>query len=284
MLDKILWASYGEEETDEVFHYIYYFAKKFGAEVVAVYVKPIAYFQGAEYLPADEGRIFLEWVETRTREKIREFEKYSSCLKDEGINFRLVVKDGIPYEEILSVAKEEKAELIMTGKGKHEDNGYTMSRAVLKLIRISDVPVLVAEKAKTPVDIKNIVVPTGMYNIRSKDILYAVELAKVFDSTIYHLNVLTTAKFNLPAEVVNKLRGDAYNKIAEADIDFKNVEPKVVESIEPAKGIIDFAKKKDVDLIVMLTSSGRRDTDGFVGSVTHKVLEEAEIPVLTMKP
>jgi len=51
-----------------------------------------------------------------------------------------------------------------------------------------------------------------------------------------------------------------------------------------AKDIVDTAKKQAADLIVM-GSRGLSDIAGlFVGSVTHKVLQLAHIPVLVVRP
>jgi nucleotide-binding universal stress UspA family protein len=47
--------------------------------------------------------------------------------------------------------------------------------------------------------------------------------------------------------------------------------------------ILDVAAKKGCDLIVMGTHSRGGVHDLFVGSVTHKVINKAKIPVLTLK-
>jgi nucleotide-binding universal stress UspA family protein len=48
--------------------------------------------------------------------------------------------------------------------------------------------------------------------------------------------------------------------------------------------IIDFAKERGVDLIVMCTHGRSGITRWVLGSVTHKVLTRAETPILLLRP
>ncbi len=285
MINKIVWASYGNQESGEAIEHIKFLAAKYNAEVVGVYVKPTEYFQGIEYLPSEESGIFSDWIEKSSREIIKQIEEDAEVFKKEGLGFRLLVREGVPHEEILRAAVDENADLIVIGKGKTPENEFSIARTVFKLIRQSNIPVLAVDKPEGPVKIMNVVVPTGLYKIHSKDFDYAVNISKDFESKLFHLNVMNTANLNLPAEVINKLRGDTYTKIAETDIDYKNIEPRVVESVNPAKGISDFVSKNNIDLVVMLTYSGRKKRgDDFIGSVAQKVLQDVNCPVITIRP
>lgn len=285
MINKIVLASYGNQGSGEAIEHVKFLARKYNSEVVAVYVKPTAYFQGLEYLPSEESGIFSDWIEKSSREVIKKIEEDSGVLKKEGLGFRLSTREGVPHEEILQAAVDENADLIVIGKGKTEENEYSLARTVFKLIRQSKIPVLAVDRPEGKIKLENVVVPTGLYNIHSKDFDYAVSISKDFESKLFHLNVMNTANLNLPAEVVNKLRGDTYTKIAETDIDYKNIEPRVVESVNPAKGISDFVNEHDIDLVVMLTYSGRKKRgDDFIGSVAQKVLQQVNCPVITIRP
>lgn len=285
MISKIVWASYGNQDPAESVEYVKMLASKYRSEVVGVYVKPTAYFEGIEYLPAEESSMFRNWVEKSSEEITEQIQDHSETLKEQGLNFRLVIRDGIPHREIMQVAVDEAADLIAIGKGKTAENDFSVARTVLKLIRQSDIPVLSADRSGKDIMIQNIVVPTGLYNIHSRDFELALSISNDFNSRIYHLNVMTTSNLNLPAEVVNRLRGDTYTKIAELDLNFRNVEPRVVESVNPAKGISDFINDNDIDLVVMLTYSGRKKRgEEFIGSVAQKLLQEVNCPVITMRP
>lgn len=51
----------------------------------------------------------------------------------------------------------------------------------------------------------------------------------------------------------------------------------------PADAILDIAKKKNCDLIVMATHSKGGLRDMFIGSVTQKVLNRSKIPVMVFR-
>lgn len=284
-MKKLVWALYGNNDPGESIDYVKFFADKYQSEIVAVYVKPTSYFEGIEYLPSEQKGAFYEWVEKSSQKVIDQIETHSEELTKSGIPFRTVIKSGVPHEEIMDSAIEEKADLVITGRGKSAENEYSLSRTVFKLIRQSTVPVMSVDKPQKDIKLERILVPTGMYDIHSGDFTLALGISNEFGSRIYHLNVMTSANLNLPAEVVNKLRGDTYTKIAEKDIEYKNVEPTVIESVNPAKGITTFVKEKDIDLVVMLVSSGKKQRGAeFIGTVAQKVLQEVSCPVITLKP
>lgn len=286
MINKIVWASYGSLESSEVLNFVTFLARKFGAEIICLYIKPTSYYEGLEYLPADQTSLFTEWVNQVSNEKIQDIYNISNSLKEDGLKSRLEVKKGIPHEEIIRFSKEEKADLIAMGNEKNVDIQPSISRTTLKLIRQSEIPVLTINQEQSDIDIKNILVPTDLYNIHSEDFNYSVNLSNNFDnSKVFHLNVLGTAGTNLPAEVVVKLRGDTYDKIAKEDINYKNVEAKVVEAINPWIGIAEFAEKHYIDLIVMTSYSGKKGRrKDFIGSVAERVIQTVKCPVIIVKP
>lgn len=284
-IKKIIWASYGNQISSEAVNDIALIAKKYNSEVVAVYIRPTTYFQGIEYLPAEEKGMFSDWVNKCCEDNIKQIETLAEVFRKNGQSFRLELKDGIPHEEIIQASMEENADIIAVGKGKTAENNYSISRTTLKLIRMSKIPVLAAERESEDMKLDNILVPTGLYDIHSRDFMFALDLSADFNSKVCHLNVLTTGNLNLPAEVINRVRGDTYNKIASLDVKLKNVEPIVVESTDPATGIMEFTKEHDVDLIVMLVHSGKKKREqDFMGSVAQRVVTESTVPVLLIRP
>lgn len=58
----------------------------------------------------------------------------------------------------------------------------------------------------------------------------------------------------------------------------------VVCSGDPALSIAQYAKENDIDLIIMAAHSRERRTDNSMGSVTERVLHNAECSVLVQRP
>jgi nucleotide-binding universal stress UspA family protein len=113
----------------------------------------------------------------------------------------------------------------------------------------------------------------------------AIELAKKFGSDIFVLHVSEhdrgrAAVYSLesPAEAT-RLVADAVEMAKVAGVKVAG-EVRDAAAQHTAQAIVDTAKAKGIDLIVM-GSRGLSDVQGFfLGSVTHKVIQTAHIPVL----
>lgn len=58
----------------------------------------------------------------------------------------------------------------------------------------------------------------------------------------------------------------------------------VVEFGDPAQCVVDYAKKNEIDLIIMPTHGRTGISRALMGSVTEAVVRRAECPVLCIKP
>jgi nucleotide-binding universal stress UspA family protein len=116
----------------------------------------------------------------------------------------------------------------------------------------------------------------------------AIEMAKKFESEILVLHVSEhdrgrAVAFSLetPAEATMMV-GDAVKAARHAGITAKG-QLRDVAAGHVAKAILEAAEADGIDLIVM-GSRGLSDVQGLmVGSVTHKVMQTANIPVLVVR-
>lgn len=117
----------------------------------------------------------------------------------------------------------------------------------------------------------------------------AIEVASKFDGEILVLHVSEhdkgrAAVFTLetPAEATTMV-GAAVRTAREAGITAKG-QLKDVSVGHVAKAIVEIAEANAIDLIVM-GSRGLSDVQGLMlGSVTHKVMQTADAPVLVVRP
>lgn len=117
----------------------------------------------------------------------------------------------------------------------------------------------------------------------------AIELAKKFDADLFIIHIAEhdrgrAAAFTIetPAEAT-KLVADAVNSAREAEVSAHGeLLDRAAGHVAPA--IAATAAANAVDLIVM-GSRGLSDAQGFLlGSVTHRVLQLVDIPVLVARP
>jgi nucleotide-binding universal stress UspA family protein len=145
---------------------------------------------------------------------------------------------------------------------------------------------------------KHILVPTDGSKLSVKAAKQAVKLAKSlgaritgfyaapdFSSTYYGDGyILRSPSAKVQAEAAQKQARKCLSAIeVEAEVEKVACEVFHVVSDSPYEAIIDAAKKKKCDLIVM-ASHGRRGLSGLVlGSETQKVLVHSKIPVLVCR-
>ena len=143
--------------------------------------------------------------------------------------------------------------------------------------------------------IKKILVPTDFSEQAENALRVAADLAKKHQSEIYLLHML-----ELPMQLVDGASGGAKSDLPEALFFMKLAHQKfenmmnapflegitVHETAEfdgAFEGIMDYAKKYEIDLVVM-GSHGSSGLQGlFIGSNTEKVVRNSEIPVLVIK-
>lgn len=285
MIDKILWASDGSEDSNEALKWAELMAKKFKAEIIGLSVI-LDYYGISENLQAGEKTKFARWVEETKLKERKGLENIAKNFKEKGISFTIEVEKGIPHREIFRVADKEKVDLIALGKGRAIEK-VLLGGTAIKVLRQSPLPVLTAREGGKGLDIKRILVPIDISHGLSRDFKYAVKLSKEFGAIIYLLNIIEVGEYGFPLEIIEQLKGFSFREIKET-IGKVKIEERIETYTEAAKnawrGILKFAGEKNIDLIVMMTYGGRKHKGDFIGSVAEKVIQESACPVITMSP
>ena len=288
MIKKILWASDGSEDSLDALDYVEVIAERCNSETVGLYVIP-DYFEVdmKDQFPEQEYDLIAKWIkETEYKESDR-LNQVAKRFDSKGLKFETLITQGVPHLEIIKSAEEHGSDLIVLGKGRAKEK-VLLGATALKVIRRSPIPVMVARRKDGPLKIENILVPTDLFNITSKDLMFTAGLAGFLDLNITSLNIVEIGSKKYPPELVERLRGNSYNnltkKVAEANLGIK-VNTVVKPEKNAFQGIIKYASENDIDLIFMNTYGGgefRREE--FIGSVAERVIQEAPCPVITVKP
>jgi nucleotide-binding universal stress UspA family protein len=145
---------------------------------------------------------------------------------------------------------------------------------------------------------KNVLIPTDGSPLSQKAVVKGVELAKSLGAKVTGFFAAPPAtpviyRNNLPvgfaqpgehAEIIKRTAAKRLEFIEraakKAGVRFEGVH---VTSDYPADAILDVAKKKKCDAIVMATQGEGGLSGVFIGSVTQKVLNQSKIPVLVIR-
>ena len=145
------------------------------------------------------------------------------------------------------------------------------------------------------IDLHRILVPIDFSKHSQNALNYAVAFAEKFGAEIYLLNVVQDLALFIPDAVtavppisppVEQLTAAARSALNDAilKMPLQNI-PHQAEVREgtPFYEIIQFAKEKSIDLIVMGTHGHSGLVHVLLGSVTEKVVRKAPCPVLTVR-
>lgn len=147
------------------------------------------------------------------------------------------------------------------------------------------------------IQIKNILFPIELDFVEGnqKILPYVRAMAEKYQAALHILYVLRDpegyATFYAPhlnlEKMVEEIAFEAGKKLQEYAQnnleDFKNVQTQVrIGGV--AREIVEYAREKNIDLIVMGTHGRKGLEAAFFGSVAHKVVKNAPVPVLTVNP
>ena len=196
----------------------------------------------------------------------------------DDIKVSTVAKIEKAFEGIVSYSKAHDVDLIVMGS--HGQSGIQdmfIGSNTEKIVRASDIPVLVIKSDDDSFDTRNIVFASDFSKEISKPFEKLVKLAKVFDSHLHlvMINTPNSFKSNLVAE---KLMADFVNGYA-----LENFSTHIYNDTNVEKGVLNFAEKVNADLIAVCTHGRTSFAHFFVGSISEGVMNHAARPVLTFR-
>ncbi|MEW6144009.1 MAG: universal stress protein [Thermodesulfobacteriota bacterium] len=307
-IKKIIWASDGSAESEEALNYAIFLARCFRSEITGVYVIEMHPRVLYDYARDPDSELY-SWVEQVAENHKERLISEAEISGIHGIAFRTAVLIGDPSEEIVKLARRKKADLIVLGvRGLGLIDKMLVGSTTLKVLRKSGTPILSVRKrgSGSAVEIRNILVPLDVYEKEDSALDLAVDLGQALNANI---SVLYAYKlYSYPAGVPGGTPG-LINDLTEDTLKFASTElsarvemqrqrlksgvvqtgePEIstalIEGTNPALGIVEYAKNKNTDLIVINTHGRKGIKKIMMGSVTEKVVQESPCPVLALKP
>ena len=219
----------------------------------------------------------------RAKVKLDEFvEKKSS---EFGVELRPIQVHGKIYDQIANTADVIDAMFIVMGTaGTSTLKKKFIGSNALRVVRESHKPVITIKGKHHRKGCQNIILPLDLTKETKEKVIKAIEFAKRFGSIIRVVSVLlTNDEF-----VVNRLTRqlDQVKKfVEEQGVDC------TAEIVRDTKGgqslsesVIDYANKSKGDLIMIMTQQEEEFTDFFIGSSAQGIINESDIPVLSIVP
>lgn len=280
-IKNILWATDFSSESLTALNYARFMAEKFGGTITALHVVP-------DFAPAlyeTRGVLVAELVEKQEESKVRAIKNLEKIQSKTGINFsKILVETGSPGKKIAEVAEKEKSQLIAIGrKGMSALEKILLGSVASRVLRQAKVPVLVTPKMRKLPEIKNILVPTDFSGREEKERDYAWMVASALNADLTLIYILELYDFKFSPEEIKKMMDQALDRLKkrkkrQQEFSVKEV---VVRDLNAAAGIVTYAARHRMDLILMSTCVSPLERF-FLGSTTEKVISYSTVPVLAL--
>ncbi len=280
-INNILWTTDFSKESRFSLPYVKLFSEMLTTKNHALYVLPkfSDWIYETAFFTDDELFKTIAHTRQKSLQKITNFSRKS------GIPFEAEVVEGTESEEIIRCAREKKIDLIFVGrKGISEIENILIGSTTSRLIRNSDIPVMVIPKNRRTPKIKKILSPIDFSDLSLLELRYSISLARQLGAALYVVHVSEFFNYKVPVFKRDKLIDKINQKImaiaAESDYEIENI---FYEMGEPAQKIMAVAKKNKIDLTVMATHQ-RKGIEKFLGSISEKVVMYSDTPVLILPP
>lgn len=252
-------------------------AKKQDAEIVVMHMMGLA----DSFLTKDEKQEVFNAIYFMKLTKQR-FDKLLDRDYLKGIGVTQVVKTHKVFAEINEIAQEYEADLIVMGS--HGVEGFKevfVGSNTEKVVRTSEVPVLVIKERIAEFNIKKAVFVTDLELETLDSFLRARAFFKFFDVKPQVLFINIPEKFMSTREMELK----AYNFLVDAGLDTNKFRDEIhfYDDYTAEKGIFNYCDKSKVDVMAISTHGRKGLGHFFLGSMGEDIANHANIPVITFK-
>jgi nucleotide-binding universal stress UspA family protein len=211
----------------------------------------------------------------RAHKKFQEFKK-SSFLKDIPMEESVLFHKA--YDGIIEESKKNKIDLIVMGsKGTSGLEEILVGSNTEKVVRNSDVPVLVIKNDIEDFNVKNIIFASNFKYKNRVSFQKILDFAGLFGAKLHLLKINTIHNFETTKESSDAIR----NFINEFDLGDYTLNIYNDKSIEA--GILNFSEVTDADVIVLNTHGRRGLAHLFSSSIGEGLSNHAKLPVVTFK-
>ncbi len=195
-----------------------------------------------------------------------------------GLTVSQVLMLGRTFKKVNEVAVENKVDLIVMGS--HGASGFKelfLGSNTEKVVRTSEVPVLVIKRNETEVSFNNVVFASDFMSDNKKSFAPIVDFFMLNQIKPHFLFVNTPNNFK-PTHIAEKMAADFLKTFNLEGYDFS-----IYNELDIEKGILRFAEKVNADLIAMGTHGRTGFTRLLNGSISEDLVNHSPRSVLTFK-
>ncbi|HNQ26317.1 MAG TPA: universal stress protein [Aquaticitalea sp.] len=274
-MKKILVPTDFSNEAENALKVAAQLAKKYDLEIYVLHLLEIP-FQEIDAITGHGGALpeavfFLKLAQQR-------FEGLLSKDYLDGLSVHDIVKHNNNFANVVDICHEHDVDLIVMGS--HGASGlkemFVGSNAE-KVVRTSDIPVLVIKNEHKDFKVNDFVFASDFKNDNKETYRQAVDLANMFRAKVHLLMVNTPNSFSSTSEAKNRIH--EFIK----DYPFSDYTVNIYNDESVEKGILNFSKEINADLIGISTHGRQGISHFFNGSISEDLVNHSNRPVVTFK-
>lgn len=196
----------------------------------------------------------------------------------DGLKVSEIVQFELAFDGILKISQINNVDLIVMGS--HGASGYKemfIGSNAEKVVRNSEVPVLIIKKDEGDFDVNNFVFASDFGKEAKKPFSKALEFANKFDATLKLVMINTPNNFKS-----TKVAEDTMKDFL-SDFNVNKISTHIYNETNVEKGILNFADSVGADLIGMSTHGRKGLSHFFNGSISEDLVNHSKLPVVTFK-
>jgi len=208
----------------------------------------------------------------------REFAKFMALPFFEGLNVIESVRFHKAFEGVIEESKEKDVDLIVMGS--HGTSGLKemlVGSNTEKVVRLSDIPVLVIKQDIEDFEVNNMVYASDLGDDSKKSFQNIIDYAKLFEAKLHLLYINTIHNF-VSTRVLNE-KIAAFTK----DFDLNNHSVNVYSDTTIEEGILNFSSEISADVIAINTHNRSGLYQLFSDNIGKDLANHALRPVITFK-
>ncbi len=208
-------------------------------------------------------------------------ERFDELLNEsffKGLNVKESVQFEKAFDGVINESKKQNSDLIVMGS-----SGSTGLREIIvgsnteKVVRHSEIPVLVVKKNSDNLEIKKIVFASDFAEESKTKFQNVIDFANKFNARLHLLYVNTPHNFKSTKKISNTMA----NFIS--DFEIKDFDTYIYNETSIEKGILVYADEVNADLIALNTHGRSGLSSFFNSSIGQDLANHAIKPIITFK-
>ncbi len=197
-----------------------------------------------------------------------------------GVQVEVMIEKGNIFKKILEVSNKINPLFIVIGFSASLGFDKILGYNPFRLVRESNFPIITIRGKQHNNGCNTILLPLDLTKETREKVGKAIEIAKLFGSTIKVLSVFSSKQRSLENKLISYSH-QVRNFIKEKGV---TCTIKTIEGDDICGIVLDYAAKNDADLIMIMTKEELSLKEIFIGTTAQKLLNLSTIPVLSIRP